>query len=608
MAATPALLSASLRWSAAKEAEACETLCALLACAAEVRRPEAGPALVAAGGAAHACLSHGVRLSKSAHLLPLLEAAETAPPSLRAPAAAALAALLGGCFGLSADAPPPPPLGAVAEIAEAGDVVSGPLVRAGGGGAAAEGRRAMRLLELWSSADGDEGDDGTLSPPPRARQAAAWALADASRAAQEAAAAEAARSGGGGGGGGTASGWRLDALPADSSAIRAVSEAALGSSGDGGGAAVSVEAQRWAFLTLAALPRLPPATPWATALQRALREQPCELAAAAAALCAAHAQREPPLAALLSERLLASAPLRALPADARAALLRAPGAQKALAAMTSAAASEALRIAAEAAAADPAGSEAGDAVWGAVRSLLAGQPCPSREGALAALPELVRLLDPASPADGDRFRCRPPAVGALLGGATRLEALVVLRSCDPSCALRAAHLRVWLARARLLTWPDLAVLRVDGGGDKELLRHAAAALAQGGADAATERREWLRWALAQAARGVSVGVEALQPLAVLAAEWEAVTATLCLHAAPGGVMDALFAALPGAMPPVAAACGLTEDAATVMLELGEAAGAGCLGGLAAACVRGMREHLEPPLLCRLAALEETQME
>lgn len=84
--------------------------------------------------------------------------------------------------------------------------------------------------------------------------------------------------------------------------------------------------------------------------------------------------------------------------------------------------------------------------------------------------------------------------------------------------------------------------------------------------------------------------------------------TLRLHAAPGGGMDAVFAALPGAVPPVAAACGLTEEAATSMLELGEAAGgAGCLGGLAAACVRGMREHLEPPLLCRLAALEEAHL-
>ena len=184
----------------------------------------------------------------------------------------------------------------------------------------------------------------------------------------------------------------------------------------------------------------------------------------------------------------------------------------------------------------------------------------------------------------------------------------MLRACGPGSALQAAHVRVWLARARLLTWADLAVLRVDGGGDAELLWHAAAALAQGGADAAAERREWLRWALAQPERGVAAGVEALQPLAVLAAEWDPVTATLCLHAAPGSSSDSLLAALPGAMPPVAAACGLTREAAAAMLELGEAAGLGRLGGLAAACVRGMREQLEPQLLCRLAALEEAQME
>jgi hypothetical protein len=289
--------------------------------------------------------------------------------------------------------------------------------------------------------------------------------------------------------------------------------------------------------------------------------------------------------------LLHSTRLRSLPPAALQALLRAPQAQRLLAAASGERATETLLAAAAAAAGD---ASCVSAFWAALRALFVGQASPAREAALHALPQLLAQLCPV-----DEFETRPAAVHAL-AAAARAELLAALRDARTGKDVEAL-LRCWLAEGETLRWDDLLSVRAHVLGHsarRGLLRRVAACLRSA---PVSIRGNWLLAALE--ATSALRSAAALTALATLCAEWHAPSAMLCLADSPGADATVL-AALPASLPAVAAACNLVDAAAAAMLHCAEEAS---VRSLALAALRSLRDELAdeeaPRVLSRAAALD-----
>ena len=542
----PAVLTACLKWASLKEADALGCVDALVQRAASVStaaaltvglsdtRPAA--ACIAAGGALHAVMATGVRVPTSS-VQAFLEAAAacgapSAPSLLRVSAACGCANLLGAAAHLYGAAPV---TATASSLGIDGNTLATPLLTAGPAGASLA-RAALKQMEALVAGDSDA----------HVRQAAAWALAQASAAGSAIHAALVAASASASSLGGT-----LDGLPAES-ATRVVCIRIL----DGPAAQQSTRSLALALRVLAAAPRLPSGPPWGAVMARLMREHG-DVAADVCRLAVAHAQRVPSLASFLDD-ILAPPRLRDLAPHTRAAVFSSAACVHALGAVAEATACAALTEAASLAVAAGAAADETHALWKATCAVLAGPAGRLRDAAAAAA---LLLLQHSTPGD------LPPAALDTLRGCPRGETRAMLHACAATAPAVATALCVALVRTSHLGWGDLTAAQATlmhgrGVSRGALLHQVAHTLCQAQAPV---REQWLRSTLEAASRGD------LFPLAVLASEWHPPTHALCMPTVPwprgwyGEGKCAPAQALPCALSPVVQPLGLAPTAAEALL-------------------------------------------
>ena len=570
--ALPAVLTACLKWASLKEADALGCVDALVQRAAAVStagaltvglsdtRPAA--VCIAAGGALHAALATGVRVRTSSVQAFLQAAAACGAPSapslLRISAACGCANLLGAAAHLYGAAP----VTATASSVGMGDaVLATPLLTAGPAGASLA-RTALKQMEALVAGDSE----------PLVRQAAAWALAQASAAGSAIHAAQMAASASASSLGGT-----LDGLPAES-ATRVVCIHVL----EGGQAKASTLSLGLALRVLSAAPRLPSGPPWGAVMTRLMREHGA-VAPVVCRLAIAHASHVPSLASFLDD-ILAPTRLRDLAPHTRAAVFSSTACVHALGAVAEATACGAVTEAASLAVAAGTAAAETHALWKATCAVLAGPPGRVRDAAAGAA---LLLLEHSTPGD------LPPAALDALRGCPRGETRAMLHTCAGTAPAVATALCVALVRTGHLGWDDLSaaqatLMHTGGNGAASrgpLLYDVARTLCQAQAPI---REQWLRSTLEAAARGD------LLPLSVLASEWHAPTHALCMPSMPWPrewhteeAKCAPAQALPCALAPVVQPLGLAHTAAEALLSA-------CVDGAptARACLAGLKHALE----------------